>query len=283
MKFAAVVILYNPDEKVLQNILSYAQFADVVYVYDNSENPVESIVVAIKQLQNIFYFSDCENRGIAYRLNQAADNAISEGYEWLLTMDQDSMFQVPNLSHYLQLVNQYKEKELVAMFGVEFEKAKLTIAQENALSKEYVITSGSFLNLNLFPFIGPFDEALFIDEVDLEYCYRAINKGFKIIQFADVFLNHHLGTVAMFRSFKNGQLTPRTLHSPLRVYYMIRNFLYVDDLYKNQFSVSTAIRKKTLFNRFKNNFLYGNNKWNLVKMVYRAIVDYKKGKMGKFK
>ena len=36
MKLAGVVVLYNPDQKVIQNITSYINEVDVLYLVDNS-------------------------------------------------------------------------------------------------------------------------------------------------------------------------------------------------------------------------------------------------------
>ena len=36
MKLAGVVVLYNPDQKVLDNISSYIDELDVLYLVDNS-------------------------------------------------------------------------------------------------------------------------------------------------------------------------------------------------------------------------------------------------------
>jgi rhamnosyltransferase len=137
------------------------------------------------------------------------------------------------------------------------------------------------LNLSLFNIIGGFDEALFIDEVDLDFCYNSITKGYQIIQFKNVFLNHSLGKISFHKSLKNLKLTPRTLHSPQRVYYMVRNFLYVNAKYKNKFKVDKKRRKKALLNRLKNNFLYGRNKGLFTVYILKALVDYSTKKMGK--
>jgi rhamnosyltransferase len=168
------------------------------------------------------------------------------------------------------------------MFGIEFEKRNQTTNIGcGGMDIDYLITSGSVVNLTLFDEIGGFDEALFIDEVDLEYCYRAKTKGYKIIKFTHIFLQHSLGKISYFRSLKSGKLTPRTLHSPLRVYYMLRNYLYVAKLYPNQFNESAVIRKKALKNRIKNNLLYGKGRFRLIKYIISAYFDYKHKKMGK--
>src|SRR3954467_15747776 len=92
MKIGAVVILYNPGEEVVDNIQSYLPYVEKVYVIDNSEKQREELVSKILSLPNVTYLSDGENKGIAVRLNHASIMAIAEGFEWLLTMDQDSYF-----------------------------------------------------------------------------------------------------------------------------------------------------------------------------------------------
>lgn len=37
MRFAATVILYNPDEDVLENIETYCECMEKIYVVDNSD------------------------------------------------------------------------------------------------------------------------------------------------------------------------------------------------------------------------------------------------------
>jgi len=48
------------------------------------------------------------------------------------------------------------------------------------------------MNLKAFSIIGGFDENLFIDGVDIDYCYAAMTKGFNNIIFKTIILNMHL-------------------------------------------------------------------------------------------
>jgi rhamnosyltransferase len=73
--------------------------------------------------------------------------------------------------------------------------------------------------------IGLMCEQLFNDWVDIERCWRAIKKGYKIIGNADVIINHRLGSTSnsiLYRSI--------TLRNPLRHYYITRNafFFHLD-------------------------------------------------------
>ncbi len=283
MTIAGTVILYNPEEEILSNLLSYYPRLAHLYIYDNSAVESTQIKEWATSKSNVSYYLSGENEGISIRLNQAAQKAKEAGYEWLLTMDQDSYFDQTELDKYFNYLSNATQKDKVAMYGIEFEhKATDAVATDSEGTPiDYVITSGSLVNLHLFDKVGGFDEALFIDEVDLEYCYRAISKGYEIRKFKDVFLQHSLGKVAQFRSLKSFKITPRTLHSPLRVYYMIRNYLYVAKLYPNQFEASAKERRGALLNRIKNNLLYGEERMKVLRYIFRAYIDYKSNKMGK--
>ena len=283
MKIAGIVILYYPDENVIQNIASYLNFVDKLYIIDNTETPSILIVDKLKSFSKVIYIHDGENKGIAIRLNQISHLAIRNGFEWLLTMDQDSSFKSGVLNNYFNCIHSIKEQENVSMFGINHEE---TVNESNIckpVKVNHLITSGSILNLRSVNLIGGFDENLFIDEVDFEYCLRSIEKGFDIIQFPNIFLTHNLGQTSYHRSFKSTKLTSRVLHSPVRLYYMTRNFLYIQSKYKETFSEEINLRKKILLNRIKNNILYNKNRFRIIKFIIKGFSDYKKNRMGKLK
>lgn len=283
MKIAATVILYYPNEILIKNLQSYKNSVEKLYIADNTEKPLAWVTEAIKHFTNTVYINDGENKGIASRLNQVSKLASNDGYDWLLTMDQDSSFEDETLINYLNCLNIFKEKENVSMFGINYSEKWRSTETCNSIRVNNLITSGSMLNLKLLPDIGHFDENLFIDEVDFEYCLRSVRKGYLIIQFTNVFLNHNLGETSFHRSFKTTKLTSRVLHSPVRMYYMTRNFLYVKTKYREVFADEINLRKKILFNRFKNNILYNKQRFAVIKKIVKGFRDYKKGRMGKLK
>lgn len=281
MIIAAAVILFYPEKKTIDNLLSYSSFVNTLYVIDNSENPSDEIIDLIKEISICHYIHDGENKGIAQRLNQACRLAVEDGFEWLLTMDQDSYFLRQNISAYLTCLQGLGDKELIAMTGAE--TAKVADKEISCGYKENttLITSGSMINLTLFDKIGAFDEALFIDQVDFEYCYRAILKGYKVVQFTNIFLEHSLGVSSVHRSLKNFKDTYRSLHSPVRIYYITRNYLYIRSKYSKNFRGEVSKTKKDLFIRLKNNLLYGKEKMAVIKYFLMGIIDFKRKKMGK--
>ena len=281
MRIAGAVILYYPEEIVIENIYTYLNFVGKLYIIDNSEIPSKVLSEKLKSFPNVIYLHDGENKGIAARLNLGSNLAIHDGFEWLLTMDQDSSFENGSFLDYLNCINLFDKKENVSMFGINFvEKVNQTVFCK-PITVNHLITSGSILNLELINLIGGFDEKLFIDEVDFEYCLRSLSRGFSIVQFANIFLNHNLGRTSTHRSFKTRRLTSRTLHSPVRMYYMTRNFLYVQRIYQKKFQNEIKQRRKILLNRFKNNILYNKERFKVMQNIIKGGWDFRKKRMGK--
>jgi rhamnosyltransferase len=281
VKIAKAVIVYFPDLNAFQNIQTYNNLFGKCYIIDNSDSPNE-ISSQIKSLLNISYLHDGENKGIAIRLNEVCKLAIKDGFDWLLTMDQDSFFDNNSVTKYLECISNFEKKHETAMFGVQYEDAEVSNGLNCRFNEiTHLITSGSIINLSLFSTIGAFDENLFIDEVDLEYCLRAIYRGYKIIYFPNIHLNHTLGELHYHRSLKSLKVTPRILHSPIRLYYITRNFFYISKKYKNVFPEEMQRTKKALANRIKNNILYNKKRVQVIKYLVKAIFDYKRNKMGK--
>jgi rhamnosyltransferase len=282
MNIAAVVIVYHPDQNLIQRILTYLPFVNKLFVFDNSEGATNDwLKEELSGLNNTLYIADGENKGISVRLNKAAELSIQDGFEWLLTMDQDSYFPEGSIPSYFACIAQFHQKNNAAMFGIQSLTENKSDSSCHPEEVPHLITSGSALNLSLFKNIGPFDEALFIDKVDHEYCLRARSKNFKIVRFNNIFMHHNLGTITYGRSLKNFKLTPRTLHSPVRMYYILRNYFYLKEKYKGKFLEEFKELKKEIWNRSKNNFLYGGKKLQLIGYLFKAYSDFKKGKTGK--
>lgn len=281
INIAGVVILYNPDPQVtIENIRTYFSGVKKLYVYDNSEIAHPDIATLLAQLgDTVSYHFFGSNEGISKRLNDAANAAIGEGYDYLLTMDQDSSFTEGAFEKYLKLVEANTVAH-VAQFGANSDPKHLKIS-DTPILMDSLITSGTILDLSVFSKIGGFDEKLFIDFVDVEYSLRCVNKGYVNLTFLNVVMNHALGFKKMGRSFKNFKKTPRILHSPIRVYYIVRNGLYL------LFSVSHVnkkARKAILFDHMKmlkNDFLYNDNLLQVYKNAFLGVWDFLRNKMGK--
>lgn len=273
-----VVILYNPEKSVALNIMSYANKLDRLFIIDNSSERNDLFASLINERG--LYLHDGKNEGIAKRLNQALLLAKSCGASFLLTMDQDSYFDPEDLDNYFLSISRFSNINSVGMFGIEHEGTSLS-SSKSYEQNVILITSGSVINMKLSDAIGQFDETLFIDAVDDEYCLKILSKGFETVKFNHLFLHHHLGETKSFRSLKNLRPTKRVLHSPVRLYYMIRNNLYLKARYRAQFKDYFKTKQRDINNRIKNNLLYGKQKITTLKMIAKAYRDFKNNKMGK--
>lgn len=281
IRIAGCVILYNPEQSVEQHIISYINKVDKLYIIDNSENPAKNFELLTNHNFKIIFISDEVNEGIAKRLNHVCDLAIKEGFEFMLTMDQDSYFDESSIKNYFNCVDAFKDKMQASMFGASYKQKPVEINCSYIQVKQ-LITSGSIINLETFKIVGNFDENLFIDFVDTEYCFRSILKGYKLIEFFNIYMHHNLGQLSEQRSLKNLKKTNRTFHTHIRLYYMLRNFLYLNSKYKEGFKAELEIYKKDLLNRIKNNLLYKKERFRLLNLLIKAWKDYKKNKMAKF-
>lgn len=91
----AVIVSYNPDDRIIRCYNSIKKQADKVIIVDNFSQEEKSKQY-LKQLSTeaeIIY--NDSNYGIAKALNQVAKYAMVNNYKWLLTADQDSEF-LPN-------------------------------------------------------------------------------------------------------------------------------------------------------------------------------------------
>ena len=85
------------------------------------------------------------------------------------------------------------------------------------------ITSGSLVRLAALQKTGLFDERLFIDSVDHDFCLRSRARGLLVVEASDQVMDHSLGNITRHRFF--WRTVNCTNHSPLRRYYITRNQL----------------------------------------------------------
>ncbi len=283
MKIAAVAILYHPTSNFIENLATYQSVIDKIYVFDNTEKGC-NLKEQIPCFSNIEYFHDGKNNAIAQRLNTAAKKAILEDFDWLLMMDQDSKFINNSLEYYLTGLENHPLKASIPIFCLNYlrenkESSPICKTQEIDL----FITSGSVLNLSLFPIIGDFDEALFIDFVDTEYSLRCKKLGYKIIQFTNIFLVHQLGTLVKRSSIKTFYLKKKlkTVYSPIRYYYLCKNNLYIQKKYCDLDTVLMKSIQKSTKIHLDRGIFYGRNPFKILANILVAYWDFRLEKMGK--
>ena len=218
MKIAAVVIWFNPDEIMVENIRSYSKYVSKTIIVDNS---VRNNSMFIANEQNIEYIALKKNYGIATALNIGYRRAEELGMDWSLTMDQDSSFVESAIKSYLNPnANHFRELN-VAVFGPNFE-GPLTTSINDCDS---VISSGSLVNLTAHNRNFGYNEGLFIDQVDHEYCFRLKKLGYRILRLGYIPMKHTVGSPMTKKIL--GRTFVTFNHNATRKYYITRNTLYM--------------------------------------------------------
>lgn len=279
-KIAGVVIAFYPDlNKLIFNIDTYIDHIEQLFIVFNS--PVNENV--INRLQNkyskIQLVLNNKNIGIATALNQTALKSLNLGYEWLLTMDQDSSFQSGDFFEAFESCIKTK----VSIFSPNSISSS-EINTKNIFESEEVlnvITSGNLLDLIIWKTLGGFEEKLFIDEVDNDYCLKAVSGGYKIISFKNIFLVHELGKNKEV-SFLFKKYTIIT-HPPVRAYYIFRNNLYMFRKYKKKFPEFVRSRKKMLLKVFIEILLHSEKRIQNCQYIAAGIKDYLLDSYGPYK
>lgn len=217
------VILYECDVDLRANLSTYAGDLDMLIVIDNSVKRDPVIAAAVAQHAHAEYVFNGANLGIAAALNQAARWAQGRGADFLLTMDQDSSFDDTPFRVYRDRVLALPFLDRLAIAAPYFLPGEAP--RLNVMDSKTVITSGSIVSLANHVRIGPFDERLFIDEVDHDYCLRAHDMGLRVVTLPYVRLEHRLGQARNLRFASSAILW--NVHTPIRHYYMVRNGLYM--------------------------------------------------------
>lgn len=284
MKYAGVVVLYNPDKEIYINIKSYISEVDKLYVVDNTEEKnMKKMKFTDKKIQ---YIPLKENKGIAYALNKGAKEAIKDGYEWLLTMDQDSKFENNSLKKMKKFIEELKEKKFIRdIVDYDYKKLGLVSPLHKTLKNKkdeifdlsrplVVMTSGNLISLEAYKKVNGFKDWLFIDAVDFDFCLNLREHDYEIIQINSAEMNHNLGDLVKHNFL--GKTVYTSNHNTLRRYYITRNRHYLYEMYHEKFplycDLELACTKKELYKIW----LFEKNKIAKTKAVYEGYRDYKK-------
>jgi len=270
---AGVIILYNPSMRFIDNIKSYVNQVEILYAIDNSEKTESEFLDKLKHFKNVVYKSNGKNLGIARALNVGAQLAIEQRYDFLLMMDQDSILSDNAQIEFTRYISDQSSEDIGILYSHHiyrnYSRQKVTTSSKEILVAD---TSGSLLNLAAYSKVGPFMEKLFIDYIDFEYCLRLQLNGFKIIQLNNITLYQELGAMVTKRLlFMNVGVTN---HSPQRIYYRVRNRLFVSSKYFHHFPIWSIKQMAYLWIEFGKVVLFEDNKILKCKMIMKGIMHY---------
>lgn len=278
MDISAGIVLFNPDIKRLkENIDAVIIQCTHLYLVDNGSGNVDEVKGLLNQYNQskISILWNRENQGIAKALNQLTSAAQKEGFDWILTLDQDSVVPSNIVGEFEKYINNSSVGILCPIICDRNKGEEIKI-NEDCTEIDECITSGSLLNIKAWSEIGGFDERMFIDGVDFDICYRLRQRGYKIYCIHSVVLLHELGHIEYHRFLFWKVLVKN--HSAFRKYYIARNIIYTAKKRR-----STLLVVKGLLQEIKMIgivIFYEEDKLNKIRCICRGIYDGFKGKVG---
>ena len=232
----AVFVTWNPElDRLSAAVASVAYQVERVIIIDNGSRNFEGLKSRFAPLAEVELVGQRDNLGIGVALNVGVNRALRSEPIWVLTMDQDT------------LVSSGAIHAIVEDFGMLDESVQskcailalrprpqpgsnwLTRYAESLLELEdcgdfterrAVITSGNLVRADVAGRV-PFNELMFIDQVDFEYCFELRRRGYLVLRQKVVTLDHVLGEiyddVQRDHPYENAQ----------RLYYIVRNSTYM--------------------------------------------------------
>lgn len=280
----AIIVTYQPDEDFptrLKRVL--AQFPLVIIVDNSSRSTAAEMLQKQTEQPQVLLTVNQSNLGIATALNQGVDLASTQGFEWIVTLDQDTLVSSDLLETLLDVY--IKSGGGSVMIGSNYWDAhrkrdfiQCADAETTFLERKTLITSGTLIPLSLFKKIGFFREDYFIDSVDHEFCLRARANGCKILISCHSIMSQSIGAhvenpsrLRQFMSFN---------HSAVRKYFIARNTVATAQSYFIQEPMWSMRQGWRLLSDFASIILFEHEKLKKAKAFMIGVAHGIAGKMG---
>jgi rhamnosyltransferase len=291
-QIVAVVVCFHPESLNLQalSLSLHQEGVPVVWINNGPDGSLDGIKT--QHVLNILEL--VQNVGVAAALNRGFEWAIQNGFDAVVTFDQDSR---PELGMVGQLrnawiqasqrtpnvgaigpatVDQLSGLTLFTYAPYNWTRHRFLPDPNRIYVVDHLITSGCLTPCRVWQDVGPMTESLFIDWVDNEWCARARKKNYTLLMDGAIKMGHSIGEVSkplFWRRFH--------LHSPLRHYYLLRNALLIAmqpsfDLGWRMHHILYAVRVIVA------SLLLGGEKLPRIAYAWRGLVHGLMGRSGKY-
>jgi len=242
----AIVVTYYPDITALLKLLGQLNKETDFIVIDNGSPNIESLAESInvyKRCQQVMRLP--VNEGLAKALNHGIAWARKHDKQFIFLFDQDSslcdLFISRMIATYRTLSAQTTDP--IAAIGPRiinpqtmrqtpfkvfnrllFRTDRAYANSTTCYTADFLITSGTLLVMQNLRKIGDMKENYFIDNVDLEWCFRAKSIGYALIGTDEAVLYHAIGERSENPLVRAGIMAQ---HNPSRTYYSSRNRVHL--------------------------------------------------------
>lgn len=296
-KVIAIVITFNPNLSILkEQWASIKPQVDAVIYIDNGSDNSSTIKNFLDQIAAdggcIYSRFNSENRGIGFAQNQGIALAQQLVFDFVLLLDHDSVLK-DNFTN--RLINEYKnlqnsgfkiaavgpvyinentsERYPISRYIGPFIK-RIYPNEHVYVEASFLIASGSLIPLSIISEVGPMNEDLFVDYVDIEWSFRARKHGYHLYAITSALMHHQIGDRRI--SVLGRKIS---VHSPVRRYFLARNSIF---MIKSPYIAAGYKLRELIFNvlRIAIFFFIFRNRIEYLKFSVLGVIDGLKGKFG---
>lgn len=212
-----LIVTYTPDNNLFNLVNEIKRQSFSFIVVDNSLVENSFLTKVKNEFSDQYFIANKNINGISRAYNEGFKLAIKLGYDFVITLDQDSLIGNDLISTFNECLIKIKyNKKSFGAIGVSQNKTNRQILE---LSKTYeLINSGSIISTTAFKNISGYDEHFFIDNVDFDFFLRLNLNGYLTYKVLSYSIVHKLGSPIFFKIL--------FLKIPLNIYPSERLFYY---------------------------------------------------------
>ncbi|MBP1475478.1 glycosyltransferase family 2 protein [Frateuria sp. MAH-13] len=290
----AVIVSYFPESATLRRLVeSVTPQVGAVVLVDNSGSGHANDLPGLAD--GVHVLAQSVNVGLAAAQNLGISWARGRGYAFVLLLDQDSTPDENMVEVLLDALARTRSPEPVAAIGPRFHDPReardapfvrlgFPVSRKlwchsasQVMPCDFLISSGSLIPIPALEAVGDMDAGLFIDNVDLEWCFRAKSKGYALLGVCGATMHHRLGDARRAMPLGLGHVV---VHGPARLYYIMRNRLL---LYRMKHTPLVWVAQdlpRILVKLFLFGVLIGP-RWDNLRFMLRGLGDGLRGRRGR--
>lgn len=244
-KVAAIVVGYLPEVEVLDALLlSLSSQVDLLVFLDNGGG-ADVLRHAPEAREKLVYRDMLANKGLGAALNVGFGIAVAEGCKYVVTFDQDSHAQPDLIKRLHQAMTNAKhiDDKAISVSPVFFDRRdgeeinfpfytsangsiKPVFSSDSAnglVETDVLITSGMFVDVQAWEQGIRYNEGMFVDFTDTEWCFRVRDRGYSLYGCLNVQMGHALSDAPPVKFLGLSFFR----YSPVRRYFFFRNSVAV--------------------------------------------------------
>lgn len=241
-----MIVTFRPDIRQLAAILETvaSQTQELVVVDNSPDAPTSNAIKTMAGGARAGFVALGKNFGVALAQNRGVAWASAKQCTHVLLLDQDSL-PAPDMVEQLLMAEktllssgipvaavgpQYvdprsgQRSAFIRIGSYRFQRVSCdsdTATPGKTILADFLISSGSLIQLEVLAKVGPLDEGLFVDRVDTDWYLRARSAGLLAFGVCAAQMTHRLGD-RLVRIW-TGSWRHYPIHDTTRLYYIFRN------------------------------------------------------------